>query len=550
MISLATVFLCFYSQQLDVAKEKLFTQWTTQSAIPNVSFGLPRISETDDVAEQIESIRREIISATAGDLSATQREVDVPFMLGMLDGISMEHVPSFAQSCLDHLSVFDDDLGGIASSRLWRMRHRAAVILGNEEEAVLAKNMFWSLPYKSPADIVVLTLFDIRQAFEEGDVVQARELYDNQASHLVSTKTQHLRAPFAHAYARLAPTHDEALHGWFTLAEWLTEYGYDQAVVDGELVRWMNRLKNPPEMSESSDDPRLSSLATRQNIERTLLVNSEVALKKLMVLARDGDGRAAERVLEQGVSKYSTEAITLLFAFPKGVHASLDYWRLYAARIDYENKDMEQALERLIPVSTREGEYQSRARDFIDTIRGTQYITLKSAFGITLRNELPVKLTEAYPPHVIQDLLGQCIQLCHTEHASAWNTSALLVLLEHSKDVATSELAEGYRLLGECDKAIPLFKKAIELGGDSVQTTAGLADCIRDRLAMKRVVVSTSPKGASSYWHWLSNLRLLQWFVDDGGNVDEAIAKINRLRKKDTSLGGAYFISQFNSVVD
>ncbi len=549
MICITTLVLCFSSQQLNVAKKNLFTQWTTQSAIPNVSFGLPTKNETGVVAEQMEYLRHEVIAATAGDISSTQREVDVPFMLGMLDGITMEYVPSFAQQCLDHLSEFDDELSGIAASRLWRMRHRAAVILGNEEEAVQAKNMFWSLQHKSPVDVTVLTLFDIQQAFENGDVTRARELFDKHAGYLVSSKTQHLRTVFAHAYARIAPTPDEALYGWFSLAEWLSEYGYDQVVIDGELVRWMHRLKIPPEISEGSDDPRLASLATRQNIERTFLDNSEIALAKLMVLARSGDGRAAERVLEQGDTKYSKEAIALLFRFPEGARASLDYWQLYAARLDYKNKDMESALKRLIPVSTREGEYQSRAKEFIDTIRGTKYTKLKSAFGIT-SDDLPATLTEAYPPHVIQDLLRQCIQLCHSEHPREWNTAALEVLLQHSKNVAPGVLAEGYRLLGEFDKAIPLFKRSLELDGVSVQAAAGLADCIRDSGAMRRVAMSTSSKNASSYWYWLSNLRLLQWFIDEGGSASEVVAKVNRLRKKDASLGGAVFISQFNSFVD
>jgi hypothetical protein len=67
---------------------------------------------------------------------------------------------------------------------------------------------------------------------------------------------------------------------------------------------------------------------------------------------------------------------------------------------------------------------------------------------------------------------------------------------------------------------------------------------------MERVAFSTSHEESASYWFWLSNLRLLQWFIDDGGNVDEVVAKVNRLRKKDASLGGGFFLSEFNSILD
>ena len=42
---------------------------------------------------------------------------------------------------------------------------------------------------------------------------------------------------------------------------------------------------------------------------------------------------------------------------------------------------------------------------------------------------------------------------------------------------------------------------------------------------------------------------VLQWYVADGGNTAEVTAKINRLRKKDASLGGAQFMSQFNALL-
>ena len=63
-----------------------------------------------------------------------------------------------------HLDKLDEELGGIAASRAWRMRHRAAVILGDEEGAKNARNaILQSLPNRHSEDEAVFTLFDIQQ---------------------------------------------------------------------------------------------------------------------------------------------------------------------------------------------------------------------------------------------------------------------------------------------------------------------------------------------------------------------------------------------------
>lgn len=545
---LATVILCASSQQLESAKEQLFTEWTTSSRIANVIFGLPTEKEVDSVARFVEQIRAEVISTTAGDLTPDERELDVPFLMGMLDGITMEYAPSFAEKCLAHLDQIDENLTGIAASRVLRMRHRAAVILGDEEGAMNARNMFLSERHRHPEDVAIFKLYDIQESFEHGDIEGARALYDEQAKRLTSRKARFLRTPFAHAYARIAPTQREAIHGWCTLANWLVEYGYDQNIVDDTLSQWFSRLQSPPVIEINSDDPRIASLALRQEITKTLLENTSVALEKLMELARAGDGRAAERVLEHGDSEYAEEAIQLLFTFPKRVRAPLDYWQLYASRLDIKNRNFKQAIARLTPISKGSGEHKVGAMALLDAIRGSEMRELAVAF--VFENDIPINLRATYQPNVIQDLLQQCIHLCQTNGLTQWNMSAIGVLLTNSVGVAPSILAESYRLHGQCDKAIPLFEQSIQLDGPSVQTTAGLADCMHDDEAMQRVLHSTSPEDATSYWYWLSNVRLLQWFIEEGGDKTVATAKINRLRKKDASLGGAQFMSQFNEVVD
>ena len=545
---LVTILLCASSQQLDVAKEQLFMEWTTSSQIPNVTFGLPSEEEVRTVASQLERIRSEIILATAGNLSTTQREIDVPFLLAMIDGIAMEYSVEQSAKCVEHLSLLNDGFTGIAASRVLRMRLRAAMILGDQVAANNARNAFSSLQHPHPEDATIIALFDIQQSFGAGDVLRARKLYDRQASRLNRKKTQYLRVPFANGYARVAPTTDEALHGWFSLAECLVEQGYNHKAVDCELVKWMNRLPNPVNISEESNDSRIALLAIRLEIADTLQSNNTGALEQLIVLARAGDGRAAEQILEQGESDFSEEALDLLFQFPNKIRYSIDYWHLYAAGLDVAKRNLEQALKRLSPIAESEGEYQSRAIEMINQIQGMEVATIYQAFGTSSDEGIPTTLKGEFTPFAMQGLLQQSITLCHTEGVHEWNRATLEILLTNSNGVAPVLLAEAYRLLGNCEGARPLFREAIRIDGPSVQAIAGLADCNRDRQAMQLVVNSTSPDDSSSYWYWMSNVRLLQWFLEDGGNKVEANAKVNRLRKKDASLGGAMFISQFNSI--
>ena len=551
MIVLTTILLCASSQQLEIVKEQLFTDWTTSSRIANVTLGLPTDREVDSVALFVEELREEIISTTAGKLSSSERQIEVPFLMAMLDGITMEHSQSHADKCLAHLDKLDAELDGIASSRVWRMRHRAAVILGDEEGANIARNEFATLLHRHPEDEAMFALFDIQQSFKRGDTESARELYNSQSNQFTSKTTNYLRIPFANGYARIAPTQSEALHGWFSLADWLVEYGYDQSAVDSQLVLWFSKLHNPPVNIEvASNDSRIASLALRLEITQSLRKNATDVLEKLLVLARAGDGRAAERVLEQGDSIYVEEAMELLFQYPERVQQSLEYWHLFAARLDVRNHNYIGAIGRLTPISNGNGEYQAQARALLDTVNSFEMRNLAGAFDLDPYSSVPTKLHEESEPCVMQDLLQQCIHLCQSEGLTQWNQSALGLLLKKSDGIAPSVLAEAYRLNGQCDKAIPLFQEAIQLHGHSVQTIAGLAECMHDSEAMRRVVQSTSPNESSAYWYWLSNVRLLQWFINDGGNPTIATAKINRLRKKDASLGGAQFMSQFNTLAD
>jgi hypothetical protein len=209
---------------------------------------------------------------------------------------------------------------------------------------------------------------------------------------------------------------------------------------------------------------------------------------------------------------------------------------------------MAQATKRLSPIAAEPGEFQLQAKKLIEAINRQTIVSLNRAFDGASPASVPARLKEQYQPRVIQDLLQQCILRVHADGITEWSSGALNVLLEYCDGVLPCVLAEANRLQGNIERAIPLYHEAIGLDGMSVQTTAGLADCAHDSKAMQLVVISTSPDDDSSYWYWLSNVRLLEWFVEGGGSRAEAIAKINRLRKKDASLGGAQFMVQFNTL--
>jgi hypothetical protein len=113
--------------QLEAAKEQLFDVWSSHSAISQVTLGLPTDTEMKLVLGMVESLRKDVVASTAGELTTTQRQLDVPFMLGMLDGIEMEYSPEVATTCVQRLVGLDDAVSRIFASRLWRIDRKSVV---------------------------------------------------------------------------------------------------------------------------------------------------------------------------------------------------------------------------------------------------------------------------------------------------------------------------------------------------------------------------------------------------------------------------------------
>ena len=181
MLAVSLSLLACFTQQdkLEVAKERLFTEWTTTSTIPMVMLGMPTDDELHDVQLLVQEIRKLVIAATSEDLSSSQRDLDVPFMLGMLDGIIMRS-SNDAATLLSYLSELDDAVTGIAASRLWRMRLHAATLQEDEDAATLAVKSILSIEHADAEDLVAVTLYKIAEAFDRDDYATARMLYNKQ----------------------------------------------------------------------------------------------------------------------------------------------------------------------------------------------------------------------------------------------------------------------------------------------------------------------------------------------------------------------------------
>jgi len=545
--------------QLEAAKEQLFDAWSSHSAISQVTLGLPTDTEMKLVLGMVESLRKDVVASTAGELTTTQRQLDVPFMLGMLDGIEMEFSPEVATTCIQRLVGLDDAVSRIFASRLWRMRLRAAIILKDRAGAIHAANAIRSIKQPDQEDLVAATLFDIERSIERGDVVQARVLYESQDTTLVRRARHRLRGTLASGYARIAPSTSESLFGWFHLATWYVEHGVSQIEVDQHILAQLQRLHVVPNVIEQSEDVRLAALATRLAVEHDLESGRiGEAMNRLMRLARSGDVHAAERILlhreEPAASALIQEALAIVLSHPKQVGSQIAYWRLFAATNEVRQGDYKVALELLAQIPET-SEYFERARTLARQLQSLDVVSMSDQIQsapIESVHEVVSTLVESSPPIVVQELLRNCIDRWHKDGdiSLGWLRTTVLALLEYETDVSPGVRAEAYRLLGKYEDAEPLFLESIENFGPSIPTTAGLADCDRDVDAMRLVVANTSSHGQTAYWYWLSNVRLLQWHLEDDGQWIEAIAKINRLRLEDETLGGVQFAVQFNALGD
>ena len=165
---LLCVFICLIAMSSPQdAKVELFTRWGSSAAIPMVSFGLPTEQEIQEVQSIADRIQKQIVRLSATQLSEHERLLEIPFLLGMLDGMQLSVKPELASTCINYLADIEDSTRGIAASRVWRMRLQAFDEVGLEVEAQKALKALQLVNNPDPEDIAIATLYQIKIAFEQ-----------------------------------------------------------------------------------------------------------------------------------------------------------------------------------------------------------------------------------------------------------------------------------------------------------------------------------------------------------------------------------------------
>ncbi|MDP6693234.1 MAG: hypothetical protein QF444_02825, partial [Phycisphaerales bacterium] len=136
MLCITSVVFASETNSFESANEALFENWRTTLHIPSITIGVPTDEELEESTKLLDEIYEQFIASTSEELSSTQREISVPFAMGMIEGIrSSTGDTKAANSCLKHLDDLDDAVEGWTASRLWRMRLHSYACLGMNDEA-------------------------------------------------------------------------------------------------------------------------------------------------------------------------------------------------------------------------------------------------------------------------------------------------------------------------------------------------------------------------------------------------------------------------------
>ena len=110
----------------EIANKTLFEHWGTTLDIPARTLGTPTTADLKKSSVLLKEMYEQLVFATTQDLSTAQRELRVPFALGMIEGVQAAGGDeNAAKACLKHLAGLDDAVKGWTASRIWRMRLHA-----------------------------------------------------------------------------------------------------------------------------------------------------------------------------------------------------------------------------------------------------------------------------------------------------------------------------------------------------------------------------------------------------------------------------------------
>ena len=540
------------ASSLEHIKVELFEQWSEENLFPMVSFGLPTQHEMQDVESCLDDLLKQLNVASGQALSEEERLIELPFLNGMVAGLLLGREGN-AELCLKHLEGLDDVVYGFSSSKMWRMRLQAYVALQDYTAAQHAAQELRSLRHVSTEDQTVLALFEISQLLTgpNPNIEDAVQRFKQHDQSLIDSKHFRLRDAFACGALNLMQSHSGKKQILISRHSLDAALYQSNAVARNALRELNSRLETPVQFLKSDDHPVSKALAYWNDIE-SLQQESAKRVAPLIELALAGNHEASATLL----STYRTnptvlDHIDLLFDHTVVTNDRnvREYWTLQRAIHCINNNKREEGLEYLylIPESSTYAEDAKRILRQIHELNADVLMgTLKQVSG---DSEACTALAQSWNA---KTKIKVARELLNRMHASPddWHLKSIEAFIGEPNELPSYMSGEFFRLLGDSEHAQLHFKRAIDKDGETIETLAGLADVTRNADAMKRVVLSTSQETQKTYWYWLANLRLIEWHLEDGGSKVDAIAKVNRLRKMDASLGGTHFQNLFNELCE
>jgi hypothetical protein len=529
----------------EIANKTLFEHWGTTLDIPARTFGTPTTADLEKSSVLLKEMYEQLVFATTQDLSTAQRELRVPFALGMIEGVQAAGGDeNAAKACLKHLAGLDDAVKGWTASRIWRMRLHAYDCLGKREKQQECVQHILEMKYADIEDQLVAVLCN------ENPVNFAA--WDKT---LASSERNDLRWHFACGVVQKNPK--ENLKFLFSLADNFVKLGVDRRMIDAKISATLLRMNPPIDIAQDSKQEYLSSLALRMSANLGIEQKNHVfAKQQLLKLLDRGCAFSAQQLLtnadiDASDSEKST-SIEIVLQSPEKTSYTLSYWQLvagsHAARAGHNNKAIEVLA--LIP---SESDYFDDAQHLLHIIHGSDVAALQKRIdqAAISGEDLKIAVKETISSSAANQLLQHYIRFWHSDgtRKNPWLPEVVGSLLEKTNATSPSLLGEANRLLGRVKEARRLFEQSNREQGELLQVVIGLADCNRDFDAMRQATKSFALGGENEYWFWFANSRALQWFCEDGGDKMKAQAKVNRLKRLDPNLGGERFASVFRDAL-
>ncbi len=542
----------FSTLPLEDIKVDLFERWSESGLFPMVSFGLPSKQETQEVQTCLEDLVRQLNVASGGSLSEEERSVELPFLSGMVAGLhpsGEEH----AQLCLKHLEGLDDVVFGFSASKLWRMRLQAYITLGDSRAAQHASQELRSLRDISIEDQTVLALFDISEllAGAEPRIEAAIRRFSAHDQSLIKDKHFYLRDAFASGTLRLMNSTSgkkKLLNSRFSHDKAL----YQDSKTARDSLRAVNkRLAAPLEFLKSDADSTCQTIAQWNEID-ALPSDDAKRVAPLIELSLSGNHEASVEFLSTfAANPIVAEHVDVLFenAVVSNDSNVREYWILQRAIHCINSNKREEGLQflYLIPKASN---YAEEASSILRQIHELNVDSLVESLKQSANHqEANSALVQSWSELTRLRVAKELVVRTHKKSAQ-WNLDAIEAILVKPSGLPNHLIGELFRLIGDSDNAVKFFSLAIKEDGKTIETLAGHADVTRDIEGMKRILRVTAAQSQKSYWYWLANLRLIEWHLQDGGGKVDAIAKVNRLRKMDASLGGTHFQHLFNELCE